>query len=430
MLSVSFIKEDLLQYVWKTKNFDFSSCYTTQGELLEIISFGYHNHGSGPDFFNARIKLNGVLWVGHVEMHISSSLWYTHGHHQDHSYDNVILHVVLEDDKPVMRKNGDPIPCLIMKDIIPPSIFKNYMRLKNSHNWIPCEKLIKDVQHVKFNIWLEKLLIERLEKKVIHIESIFNRCNKDWEQTSFELLLKYMGATGNMLPMELLGRSIKVKIIYKHLNDPEIIEAILMGQAGLLSSHFKDDYPMSLKKHYDFFKKKYNLNPIDPLLWRFGSIRPANFPTIRISQLVNLICQKKSLFQNFISLEDPIKFISSLNVGTSKYFDTHYRFDYKSKKIIKKMGRAFGEMLSINVIAPLIFSYGKYRSDESLKIKAIDLLNAVSPEENRIIKRWKSIGIKSQNASTTQSLIQLKNEYCNKIRCVECTIGHEILKIK
>ncbi len=291
--------EEFLHYIWKYRLID-QYLVSTSGEQLVIIQPGSYNTDSGPDFFNARIKINNTVWAGNVEVHIYSSDWYQHQHQRDQAYDNIILHVVYEDDKPVVRQNGEPVPTVELKGHFKQLLYDKYTYFMTNKNWIPCEKLIHSVDRFVMNNWVDRLMIEKLENKAAEITSHFLLNKSNWEQTFYEFLARNFGFKVNGSPFQLLAKSLPLNILAKHKDDKFQLEALLYGQAGLLQKVFSDDYPKSLKKEYLFLRKKYNLVPVDPHLWRFMRMRPSNFPTIRISQFSDLIYQSSHLFSNII----------------------------------------------------------------------------------------------------------------------------------
>ncbi len=428
MDSFSIVKEDLLQYVWRTKQLSLDELFTTDGEKVDIFHFGYLNSHAGPDFSQAKIKINDTLWVGNVEMHVLSSMWNTHGHNNDPAYDNVILHVVYEEDKEICRKDRSKIPCIELKDRILPKIKSNYGKLLQNDYWVPCEKLINLVPQEKIQFWWHHLLVDRLERKTNDIKDILAINRGDWEETTFVLISKYLGGKVNSLPMELLARSIPVTTLYKNRNNLLTVEALLFGQSGMIQSAFKDEYPSKLKKEYSFYQKKYSLQPINPVAWKFGKMRPANFPTIRIAQLADLLYQQEFLFRKIIEAHDGLTIKSIFAAEASFYWNNHYRFDKESKSRVKKLGDGFIDMLSINVVAPLLFTYGMMTGEEKYKNKALHLLQEIPPEKNNIISRWKSLSVTPKNAYDSQSLIQLKQQFCRHQKCLHCAIGNHIMK--
>ena len=428
MESPSIIKEDLLHYVWKTRQFDLSDLQLVDGRKLEILNFGHQNEDAGPDFSEATIIIDGIKWIGNVEMHTISSMWKRHNHHLDSAYDNVILHVVYEDDCPVIRKDGSIIPTLTLRDRINDSIHNNYSRLISSEGWVPCESMIHQVDSSRVSLWLNQTGISRLERKTGEINALLNQYNNDWEQICFILLCKYMGAKVNTLPMELMARQCDVKILSKNRDHLSGIEAILFGLSGMLQSPYKGEYPQKLITEFKFFQKKYNLNPINPVAWKFSRMRPSNFPTIRIAQIADMMTRSPFIFRRFIEAESIKEVVSLLNARASNYWDNHYRFDVESNIKKKQLSKSWIEMLIINVVAPLLFIYGKSTFNLDLCDKAISFMEDLPAEKNAIINKWQSLGVEVKNALQSQGSLQLKQEYCSSHQCLSCSIGNQLIK--
>ena len=423
----STIKEDLLQFAWRTKRFDLQNLRTTHGQEIHIADFGEHNLNSGPDFLNARIRIGNTLWAGNVEMHTTASEWYRHNHSTDPAYENVILHVVLENDTEVQRSDGTIIPCLELKRRIPAQLKSQYLKLIYNSNWIPCEQHLHTVPELTTQMWLERMLIERLEDKTIAVASLLEQNNGSWEQTYYQLLARNLGTKINAEPMERLARSVPLLLLAKHKDNLLQIEALLFGQAGLLRPDLKDDYPNKLKKEYGFLQQKYGLQSMEEASWKFGKLRPPNFPTIRIAQLARLIHQSSHLFSKTLAATNSKELENMLNVEISNYWADHYVFDKPSPQRKKHLGQATVHLLIINSIAPILFLYGKLRADDTYKDKALALLSELPAEKNTIINKWADLNVTPVNAAQSQALLQLKNVYCDRKQCLKCAIGCAIV---
>ena len=420
--------EDFLHYIWKYKLLK-GNLISCNGDLIEIIHQGYHNTDAGPDFFNAKVKINDTIWAGNIEIHINSSDWYVHNHQLDLSYDNVILHIVYSNNKLIFRQNGEMIPQLEIKNNFDSELFLKYQDFITNKNWIPCEKIINNSSKFIIESWLESLLIDRLERKTTEINSIFVRNNKNWEETFYQILAKNFGFKLNSSPFEYLSQSIPLSILAKHKNNEIQISSLLFGQAGLLNQNFTDDYPLILNKEYEFLRKKYNLNPIKGHLWKFLRLRPANFPTIRISQFSDLIYNSSHLFSKIIESETLIDLYNLFNIKAFSYFDNHYIFD--EKLIIGKpkvFGKSATDLIIINTVVPILFFYAQEKDDKKFQNRAFAFLEQIDAENNSTIKKWLNIGIKASNAYISQGLLELKNNYCDKKKCLQCRIGNELLK--
>ncbi len=420
------MKEEFLHYLWKYKLFNTNNLQTQTNEKVEVINPGLHNNDSGPDFFNAKIKIGNTIWAGNVEIHQKSSDWYHHQHHKDKAYDSVILQVVDKHDREVFLTNNTIVPTLEVKyDAV---LYKNYEKLINSESWIACEKDIPTVDNFLIKKWMEALTIERLEEKALRIKRQLKQSHNNWEETFYCQLARNFGFKLNTEPFELLAKSLPLKVIAKHKNNLTQIEALLFGQAGFLNEENGNDYFLKLKSEYYFLRGKFNLKPIEKHLWKFLRSRPGNFPTIRLAQFAMLIYQSKSLFSKMMEEEDMQKIRKMLQAKPSEYWDTHYHFYKKSVKKPKPLGQSAIQILLINTVIPFLFVYGKHKGNADLPERALNLLSTIKPESNSIISKWKKLGIKPENAFETQALIQLKNKYCTFKECLNCQIGNYIIK--
>jgi hypothetical protein len=422
--------EEFLQYIWKHTLFDRSRLFTSDGKTVEIVRTGLLNTDSGPDFFNARIKIDGTLWAGNVEVHIKSSAWGQHKHQYDEAYKNVILHVVWEDDEPVMRADKTLIPAVELKHIVPKDVYKRYSELRFSSHSIPCEKEIYKVDSLTLHSWMDRLLAERLERKTDYIDARLKASINDWEEIFYQTLLRNLGNPINTEPFERLATALPHKLIDKHKLQPLQVEALLFGQAGLLEGNFKDEYALKLQKEYTYLKRKLSLTPISKSEWKFMRIRPPSFPTMRLAQLAAILTKHNRLFRTIIEKEKPKDIASLFAIKPSAYWQTHYRFDKPSTRNEGSMGKTTIDLLIINAIAPIMFLYGKHKDDDALCEKAMNLLHSIKPEKNSIIEKWEALKIHAADAYDTQALIQLRKEYCDKRRCIHCAIGHKLMSTK
>ncbi len=421
------MKEDLLHYVWRLKKFDLTELRTTSGEPVIIHRFGTLNTDGGPDFLNARISISGTEWAGNVEMHLKSSDWNRHGHDKDAAYKNVILHVVFEEDEPIYRNKDEKIPCLELKNKIDPRLQTQYLFFIHNEKRIPCEGATSSVARFTWRLWLERLAIERLEEKIIPIEQELERTNNDREEVFYRFLARSFGMKTNKEPFEHLARSLPLKVLSKHRGNLFQVEALLFGQSGLLERDFEDEYPNSLKKEYTFLRKKFGLNPIHSVEWKFLRMRPANFPTVRIAQFAQLIHKTQRIFGRLLWVNDAKQLEDLFRVGVSEYWKTHYVFDKFSKKREKNLGMSAIQLITINTLAPFLFQYGKEKKEQAFVDRGLKLLEYTPAERNRIISMWNELGVEADNAFQTQALLHLKHQYCDKQKCLNCKIGHAIL---
>jgi len=421
------MKEDFLHYLWKFKKFDTLNLKTFNGEEITIVNVGQYLELAGPDFFNGQIVIGNQKWAGNIEIHLKSSDWYVHHHERDEAYENVILHVVWEHDTEIFRKNNSEIPVLELKKYVDAATIANYQSLIAPKSWIFCEKQLKDIDDFTFKNWQERLFFERLERKSKPIFELLEQTNHDWEAVLFCLLAKNFGLNTNGDIFSKIAQSIPFSIIRKESFEVENLEALLLGNAGLLDSEKEDTYFKDLKFRYFYLLHKYQLEKkiLEPV--QFFKHRPDNFPTIRLSQLANLYHSQQNLFSK-ISTSTSMKNIYEIfEISGSNYWQYHYQFDKESPKKKKQLSKSFIDLIIINTIIPLQFAYAKSQAKE-ISEDLIQLLNEVASEKNAIMDKFSSFGIKSKNAFESQSLLQLKNEYCNKRRCLECAIGMELLK--
>ncbi|POY38156.1 DUF2851 domain-containing protein [Flavobacterium alvei] len=421
------MKEDFLHYLWKFKKFDTLNLKTFNGEDITIINVGQYLELAGPDFFNAQIVIGNQKWAGNVEIHLKSSDWYVHHHERDEAYENVIIHVVWEHDTEIYRSNNTEIPVLELKKYVDTATIANYKSLMAPKSWIYCEKNLKEINEFAFKNWQERLFFERLERKSNPIFELLKATNGDWESVLFCLLAKNFGLNTNGEIFLKIAQSIPFSIIRKESFEVENLEALLLGNAGLLDAEKEDTFFKDLKFRYFYLLHKYQIEKknVEPV--QFFKHRPDNFPTIRLSQLANLYHSQQNLF-SIISKANSLKSIyETFDVSVSNYWQNHYQFDKESPQKKKKLSKSFVDLIVINTIIPLQFAYAKSLGKE-VSENLILLLNEVTAEKNAIIDKFSSFGIPSKTAFETQSLLQLKNEYCNKSRCLDCAIGMDLLK--
>ena len=421
------MKEDFLHYLWKFKKFDTSNLTTSNGEKLTIENSGSYLQLAGPDFFNSQITIENQKWAGNVEIHLKSSDWYVHHHERDSNYDSVILHVVWDHDVEIYRKNNTEIPVLILKNLVSKETLKNYQSLVSPKSWIFCEKQIESVNSFIMLNWQERLFFERLERKSKPIFDLAESTLHDWDAILFCQLAKNFGLNTNGDSFYNMANSIPFSIIRKEANDLFNLESLLFGIAGLLEINKEDHYYKKLKGNFDYLVQKYQLQSNSFTSLQFFKHRPDNFPTIRVSQLANVYYCQQQLFSKIIKADNVATIYEIFDKSVSEYWETHYQFDKISPKKKKALSKSFIDLLIINTIIPLQFAYAKSKGKE-ISEKLISLLNQVKPEANAIIDKFSSFGLKAQNAFETQALLQLKNEYCNKNRCLGCSIGMELLK--
>ncbi len=419
--------EEFLHYIWQYRLYSPDLNLKT-GELIGVLHPGIHNSDSGPDFFNAKIKIGDTLWAGNIEIHIHSSDWNRHKHQYDRSYDNVILHVVWRDDAPVRRKDGSAIPTLELDGLYNENSWKHYLHFMASQQWIPCESMISGVDSFVRNAWLDRVLIERLERKALQVEHVLSLTQNDWAQTFYRLLARSMGFKLNNQAFEMLAQALPYAFLAKHADDLFQVEAMVFGQAGLLESDFSDLYPQKLKKEFEFLKAKFDLTPIDAHLWRFMRLHPGNFPTLRLAQFASIIHQSGSIISGLFDSFDVDAYRKLFGAEASGYWLTHYTFDKPSAPRRKTLGKASIDLLLINLVAPILFVYGRRKSDSETTERPVEMLLQLKGENNSVIRKWADLGMDVSNAASTQALLELKSNYCDAKKCLNCRIGNTLLR--
>lgn len=421
------MNEDLMQFIWKNKLFDFENLKSQNGETIEVIQAGHWNKDAGPDFLNAMLKIGETKWAGNVELHIKTSDWFKHKHEHNKAYDNLILHVVWEDD---MQSDEMPFEKLELKNYVKNHLLSRYKQLSQNTNEIACSNSIKTVDSFIIDNWLERLLINRLERKTQEIEQILVSTNNNWDETFYIYLAKYFGFRVNNVPFEMLAKSISINTLRKNADSVFKLNALLFGQAGFLDQNIDDSYFKKLKKEYEFQKAKYNLKPISFELWKFLRLRPYNFPTIRIAQFAGIVFKTNLNFSNLLNCQNLTDFEEIVNTEINEYWDTHFTFQNQSKFAKKGISAESQKVLFINVFVPILFHYGKKNQLPDLVDRILMILKSIPSEKNQIIKQFGNLGVKTNDAFKTQAILELFNNYCAAKKCLICSIGNKILTQK
>ena len=422
--------ESFLHYIWQHQLLN-SGLTTTDGQPVVVLRVGDLNRDAGPDFFNARLRIGEMEWAGNIEVHVRTSDWKMHHHSQDAAYNNVILHVVYEHDSEVLLQNGKVPPTLELRQWLHPSIVANYESLMapTATVEIPCRQRVGDVPEFIRTSWLERLVVERIEDKSETVKRLLDESRGGWEDTCYWLMAHYFGGKVNALAFELLAKATDQRMLARWKDNPQRLEAILMGQAGLLEGPFDDEYPRQLKADYEAIRSGARLTPIAGSLWKFFRLRPSSFPTVRISQFARLVSESTNLFATLLELTDVRKIEKLFNQQAAGYWRNHYKFDRSTvRSTTKHLGKMQADLLIINAWVPLLFVYGCAHGSQAHKDQAVGLLMQLPPEDNAIIRRWRQAGIEPINAAESQALLQLHNNYCQSRRCLDCRIGFHILK--
>jgi hypothetical protein len=422
--------ESMLQYVWKHRLYTESDFVTADGVPVFVIDVGIPNTDAGPDFFNAKIRMGDRVWAGNVEIHERASDWLAHGHHRDKAYDSVILHVVGSDDMPVYHTNNERVPQAVLH--IPEKVKENIAWLLSRDTPVPCAGRISRVSPIYLSDWMTALASERLERKATDIFARLEQYAKDWNEVFYITLMRNFGFGTNSDAFEWLAGSLPYKCILKHRDNPLQVEALLFGQAGLLSVNSSEDvdsrsYCLSLCREYDFLRKKYQLKPVDGFLFKKLRTRPVNFPHIRIAQVAAVWMNHDLLFSTILETEDMNDIRSFFDVLPSEYWNTHYHFRYASPAKKKSMGENAANVILINTVIPMLFAYGKQKNLPVYCDRALKFLDELPPERNSIITSFEKAGVTVRNAYDTQALIQLRREYCERKKCLYCRIGFRMI---
>lgn len=418
--------ERLLHYVWKYKLYPALPLITTDGRTVSVIDPGTLNTDAGPDFFNAKIKIDGTLWVGGVEIHTKASDWLLHHHDKNKAYDAVVLHVVEHANCDTCRTNGDPIPQLVLT--VPESVTKNIDWLLYREASIPCLEYIRKIEPLFISSWLDALLSERLERKITDIFRLLERYDDDWNEVFYITLTRNFGFGVNNDIFERLARSLPLRCIRKQRGSHSQVEAMLFGQAGMLDEDLDCPYYRLLQREYRFLRHKFALTPLEPHLFKSLRIRPINSPSLKLAQLSAVWSQYDTLFSEILTAGNIGQIKRYLRVSPSEYWTTHYNFRMPSPEKEKPVGENALCILLINTVVPILFAYGVRNKQPEYCDRAIRILECLPPERNTIISAFAQAGINVGHAGDSQALIQLKREYCEKKKCLYCRIGFRCLK--
>ncbi|WP_308990839.1 DUF2851 family protein [Mariniflexile litorale] len=422
------MQEDFLHYIWKYKKIKLNDLKTTQGEGILITSVGQHNFNSGPDFFNAQLKIGEQIWAGNVEIHAKSSDWFIHNHEQDKAYDTIILHVVWEYDTDVYRSDNTIIPTLQLKDFTSKDVLINYEKLfSKNEKWINCENDFASVEDFLLTNWLERLYFERLERKSDTIQNLLKETKNDWEAVFFIMLAKNFGLKVNGDSFYSIAKSIHFGIVRKSQASQQTLEALLFGQAGMLEDTLEIAYYLDLQKEYHFLKQKFKLENSSVAPLQFFRLRPPNFPTIRLSQFASLYHEHKNLFSNAMEAENLEDFYQLFKVSATSFWNSHYTFQKTSKTSTKTLTKSFIDLLLINTLLPIKFCYAKEKGQDIDSV-ILKIASTIASEKNSIVDAFNGLKKVSNSSLESQAFIQLKTEYCSKNKCLQCTIGNHLIR--
>ena len=426
------MKEEFLHWVWLNRLFVSGSLCDREEGQIEVMHPGRYNRDSGPDFFNTRLLIGDTEWAGNTEIHINASDWYRHGHHSDHAYDNVILHLVNNADTDVFTASGRRL--MTVKLEFDPVFWDNYIDFANNPSLLACSGLIDRADGMTVSHWLYMMAIDRLERKSDEIRKVLEKTGNDWEETLYRLISRCYGFRVNNGPFEMLASRLPLKIIRKHSDNLLQAEALLFGTAGLLDETLfreavTDGYYLALLREYRVLQGKYSLQPIDSWMWKFHRLRPANFPTVRLSQLAAMLVHSDGLFSRILECGSIRSLTILLSVTASEYWGNHYLFGTEVPRHSRNAGLQSVELLMINAVAPLLYVYGKLKDQKERCDSAIELLESIPPEKNSIVSDFIRAGLKPESALASQALVELRTLWCRYHRCLDCMIGSSLISL-
>lgn len=423
------MNEAFLQYVWQYQLLE-GKLVSTEGLPIVVERAGTLNRDAGPDFFDARIKIGDMLWVGNVEIHQRSSEWNAHRHHNDPAYNNVVLHVVFRHDIEVQTAERRVLPTLEVADMLPKVLWDNYETLMRppAEIAIGCGSRWASYPQMMITSLLDRLAVERIQKKTALVRQLLDETKGNWEQCCYLLVARYFGGKVNAFPFELMARSVDFNFLARWRGSATRMEALLFGQAGLLDEMLYDAYPRELQADYEALRVGAQLKPISAHLWKFFRVRPSSFPTVRISQFAQLLGSTTNLFSKLLDATDVRQIESYFDIEASEYWQTHYRFDEAVPRRHKRVGKTLTDVIIINAWIPLLFEYGSSHANQDLMDRAVALLQQIEAEDNKIVRYWKPLGFVPDSASQSQALIQLYNDYCKPRKCLSCPLGYRYMK--
>lgn len=429
------INEDLLHFIWKHRFLPLRELKTDSGQPLEIIDPGIFNSDAGPDFLNAKVKIDNTIWVGNIELHIKSEDWYVHGHDRNPVYDTVVLHVSLGGASQIINSKGEVIPQVFID--IPEYLQERYMNLKVSNELAPCRSVIPLIKPLVFRSWMERLLIERFEERSQRIQRYFISSQYSWNAVFFITLSRAFGFGKNSDAFEAWALNLPYSHLLKHVENQIELESIFLGTAGLLKTggileRFMNKTPegmryfQSLQQAYSFLMHKYEMKEMDSTQWKYLRTRPYNFPHVRIIQLASIyreFCYKVTdILEGQFDFESCLRELKFLNTWES-------RCAVPGSGIFQLTDRSI-QLLIMNCIIPLIYAMGKYKGEMDHMQMAADRICELKPESNHIVKLWETCGVAINHAGDSQAVIQLQREYCDKKKCLQCCFGMEYLRKK
>jgi hypothetical protein len=422
------MQEEFLHFIWRYRLLSNLPLITSLGMEVVVHKPGDLNTNAGPDFSNGHVSIGDFSWHGDIEIHLKSSDWILHNHHHDKAYDQVVLHVVYENDQEIYLKKPGDLPVVELRSHIDLKYLENYKSLRERKLDRPCKWELPEISEVIWINWKDRLLVARLEKKCVRIEVLLSRYKNNWNYVAWLMLCRSMGLKVNQNAFEFLADAVPSAILCGCANSTFQLEALLFGQAALLPEEPKSPYESAIVNEYVFLRHKFKLIPLSSSTWKKLRMRPSNFPEIRIAQLAVFARQNIDCMSVFLEVQSLAKLIEVLRVTASSYWDDHYSFGKPSVHKPKKMGLATAHSIVVNAVVPMLFYYAKMRSNEAIAEKAFRFLQELPSEKNTVLQDWKNDGIVANSAADSQALLELKNEFCDSKKCLSCMIGTKLLK--
>jgi len=420
--------EELLQFIWQQGLYEQHALRTTDGRPVQVLRSGRIQQHSGPDLEGAELRIDGQLWHGTVEVHIRSSEWNSHGHQYDPAYGNVVLHVVYEHDAEVRTNSGRLLPTVELMPRISGERIAMHQALMRGQGFVPCARQLSGMDHVLTGPWLERVLVERLERKTTAVEQLYEQLGRDASATLYHMLARAFGMKVNAEPFAMLAHALPLRMVQRYRDDALRTEALLFGQAGMLQVDHVDEHPRLLQREHALLQRLHGLRPMPLAAWKFGRMRPANLPTVRIAQFARLITRCDGSFADLLQATRADELYALLEVSAGDYWTTHFTFDRPSRSQPKHLGRIAAQHLIINALVPTLFALGRMLGRQPLCDRAMDILEQLPAEHNSLLEGWSILGLKADTAARGQALIELRNSYCVQKRCMQCTIARQLLR--